>query len=300
MNRRIKQTLSYSMKNRSSSSSRVPDKRCVFSRIRHYSTSSNKSYEFDSFEDDSFGLNSLKRRSSSSKHLKGHLSKNNSSSSSCESEGDGQMRVLFLGAESVGKTSIIRQFLGKQFSSKHQPTLQEMYTGELDLGGSQLALRIEDTGSFFIHDFPAMADVSLKNSDGAVLVFDVNDPKSFEEISKLRDLVFSKRPSLPTVIVGNKIDLERKLPAKEIEFTVCLDWECGYVECSAWEEQGVDGVFRELAIQAKIMKKVPPENLGNIGRQKSFIKRMFRKEAKRESRYKNKENRDRERASGRI
>ena len=41
------------------------------------------------------------------------------------------------------------------------------------------------------------------------------------------------------MIVGNKTDLERKLPFEEIEGTVCLDWECGYAEASAYTGQGV-------------------------------------------------------------
>jgi small GTP-binding protein len=222
------------MKDRSLSGSRASERHLGFlRRVRHYSTSSNKSSDFDSLDDETVSVSSLRRRSSSGKQSKRNLTKN-ISNSSCDSEvfveNNKTFRVMFLGASSVGKTSIITQFLKNQFSSKHQETLQDMYNGELDLGGSSLLLSIEDTGSSFIQDFPAMAEVSLKNSDGVVLVFSVDDPKSFEDVSKLRDFIFSKQPSLPCVIVGNKTDLERNLPAREIEATVCLDWECGYAD----------------------------------------------------------------------
>ena len=65
----------------------------------------------------------------------------------------------------------------------HRPTLQEMYFGDLVLGGSQITLNIEDTGQNFVQEFPAMADISLKAADGLVLVFSVEDPKTFEEVS---------------------------------------------------------------------------------------------------------------------
>ena len=58
-----------------------------------------------------------------------------------------------------------------------------MYTGEIDLGGYQSILNIEDTGENFVHEFPAMAEVSLRAADGVVLVFCVSDPKTFEEVS---------------------------------------------------------------------------------------------------------------------
>ena len=182
----------------------------------------------------------------------------------------------------MGKTSLITQFLRREFTSKHQETLQEMYNGELDLGGSNLLLCIEDTGSSFIQDFPAMAEVSLNKSDGVVLVFSVDDPKSFEEVSKLRDFLFSKRPFLPCVIVGNKTDLERMLPAKEIEATVCLDWECGYAECSAREGAGVRGVFRELAVQAKICIKGEQKPECNFRRRQSILNKMLSTETQRD------------------
>ena len=135
------------MHKRSSSASRVSEKRLGFlRRVRNFSSSSSKSSDFDSLEDEN---------------------------SSCDSdvfvEINTTWRILFLGASSVGKTSIIKQFLRRQFSTKHKETLQEMYNGELDLGGSQLSLIIEDTGSSFIQDFPAMAEVSLCNSDGVIL-----------------------------------------------------------------------------------------------------------------------------------
>jgi hypothetical protein len=173
------------MKDRSSSASRASERHLGFlRRVRHYSTSSNKS-DFDSMDDETVGVSSMVRRSSSSKLSKRNLTKN-ISNSSCDSEvfleNNTTLRVMFLGGSSVGKTSIITQILRSEFSSKHKETLQDMYNGELDLGGSNLMLSIEDTGSSFIQDFPAMAEVSLTNSDAVVLVFSVDDPRSFEEV----------------------------------------------------------------------------------------------------------------------
>ena len=163
------------------------------------------------------------------------------------------LRIIFLGTSSVGKTSIINQFLGRILPTIYKPTLQQMFVGKLELGSSTLFLSIEDTGGSYIQDFPAMAKLSLDNSDAAVLVFSVDEPETFEEVSRLRDFLLSYCPSLPIVIVGNKIDKEWKLPAMEIEATVCLDWECGYVECNAREQ--VEKIFKELAVQAKIVQK---------------------------------------------
>ena len=87
---------------------------------------------------------------------------------------------------------------------------------------------------------------------------------------------------MPCVIVGNKTDLERMLPAKEIEATVCLDWECGYAECSAREGAGVRGVFRELAVQAKICIKGEQKPECHFRRRQLILNRMLSKETPRD------------------
>ena len=95
------------------------------------------------------------------------------------------------------------------------------------------------------------------------------------------------------MIVGNKTDLERKLPYEEIEATVCLDWDCGYAECSAMSGVGVEGVFKELANQARILSKgsdnaaqplpfVPQKQHASLKRH-SLVKRLFSREKLKES-----------------
>ena len=267
------------MENRSSSYSRTSIRRFGFARIRHSSTSS-KSSDFASSEEENNGINYIRRGRSNSKSLKGKLSRHISQS---EDRHERNMNVLVLGASSVGKTSIIKQFLGEEVSSKHKKTLQDIFHTEIKLGGTYLNLKIEDTGSSFIHEFPIMAELSLENCNVVALVYSIEDPQSFEEVSKMRDFLLSRHPSLAMVIVGNKTDLERKLPAMEIEATVCLDWDCGYVECSAWEERGVEEVFRELAMQARIIRKDALVQSEDLERKPSFIKKVFRKTTRRES-----------------
>ena len=224
---------------RSLSASRASER--LLKLVRNHSTTLSD----DNLGRKSTGSNKLLRKILSKKTRKGSIDDNEIN--------DNNFRIIFLGASSVGKTSIISQFLGGMFPSKYKQTLQDIFVGQLELGGSTLLLSIEDTGGSYIQDFPAMARLSLDNSDGAVLVFSVDEAETFEEVSRIRDFLLSYWPSMPMVIVGNKIDKERKLPAMEIEAMVCLDWECSYVECSARDR--VEEIFKEIASQAKIVQK---------------------------------------------
>ena len=86
------------------------------------------------------------------------------------------------------------------------------------------------------------------------------------------------------MIVGNKTDLERKLPFEEIEGTVCLDWECGYAEASAYTGQGVGQVFKELLRQSSsddfLPCSAPAE--GYPARKHSLARRLFSRENNKE------------------
>ena len=166
----------------------------IFGRRRNISSTSCRSTEFESLDEDTASgsegpvhWGSKTRNLSTSSRGSRIRNFQHQSTSSCDSGVFGDYpksyRILVLGPTSVGKTSIISQFLHHHFSTKYKPTLQEMYTGEIDLGGYQSILNIEDTGDNFVQEFPAMAEVSLRAADGVVLVFSVGDPKTFEEVS---------------------------------------------------------------------------------------------------------------------
>ena len=168
------------------------------------------------------------------------------------SRGRSNYRLLVMGANRVGKTSIISQFLYDQFNSWYKPTVEEMYRGEFEIGPRKLFLDIEDTSGSFACDFPAMVEVSLNAADAVLLVFAVNDKESFEQVALLRDVVIRCRGSdMPMVVAGNKTDLARSVDMVEMEAVVQCDWECGYVECSAKENDNIQAVFMELLSQVR-------------------------------------------------
>jgi len=196
------------------------------------------------------------RRSSIVSLLQRRMSRGQDSFDSCGSSGSegGKVvyRVVVLGSSKVGKTAIISQFLYDSFICGYKETVDEMYTGDFDVGGCELTLNIQDTGGSYVDEFPAMVEVSLASADAVLLVFSVADLHSFEEVSRIRDLVQSvKGEEVPIVVVGNKTDLPREISKEEVEATVMFDWENGYMECCAKDNINITDVFKELLNQAK-------------------------------------------------
>ena len=61
------------------------------------------------------------------------------------------------------------------------------------------------------------------------------------------------RPDIPIVVVGNKIDLDRKKEEQIFaDLVVECDWENGYVECSAKLNINVEKVFLQIFKQVNI------------------------------------------------
>ncbi len=118
-----------------------------------------------------------------------------------------------------------------------------------------------------------MRNVSLSSADAFVLVFSLADAASWEEVSRLRDMVLEVKTGsgggsgggggdtesatpeavVPMVVVGNKCDLEPDVdvPRDSLEAIVTFDWENGYVESSAKERRNINKIFKELLQQAK-------------------------------------------------
>ena len=74
---------------------------------------------------------------------------------------------------------------------------------------------------------------------------------------------------------------------------MCLDWECGYAECSALTGVGVEAVFRELMTQAKAMAKseecstnpapsIAAKQSASQLKRHSLVKRLFSREKTKE------------------
>ena len=190
-----------------------------------------------------------------------------SKSSSHESlDDDPACRLLFLGAGSVGKTSIIQKFLrgaskptgGRtERTERTERTVHEMYSANLNFAsGVNVSLSIEDTGANYSQNFPDMFVISIREANVVVLVYSVKDSASAEYISDLRETIVSKRPDLPIVVVGNMTEDERAvLSLQEMEAIACLDWEVGYTKCSARLDLNIQEVFREAVIQAGLVPR---------------------------------------------
>lgn len=173
-------------------------------------------------------------------------------------------KIVVMGAAKVGKSSLITQFLYSTFSPKYKRTVEEMHHGHFSVGGVNLTLDILDTSGSY--EFPAMRALSISSAEAFILVYDITDSGTFEEVKAIRQQIheIKSTTAVPIVIVGNKTDLAdddddiRQVSRGTTESMITVDWENGFVEASAKLNRNVSQIFKELLAQAKITYNLSP------------------------------------------
>lgn len=93
------------------------------------------------------------------------------------------LKIVITGDTPVGKTSILNRIVGEPFSMATQATINFSYLkSSITIDGVEVASLIYDTTG--MDKFCNMLRIFISNSDGCILVYDVTDKKSFENVKK--------------------------------------------------------------------------------------------------------------------
>lgn len=120
-----------------------------------------------------------------------------------------QLKILVLGDQGVGKTSFLDQFNNKKFNKNNKTTIgADFLKKKLELDDGRIAnLQMWDTAGQ--ERFQALCASFYRGSDCCVIVYDVNNPTSYQHIMQWRKAFLNagNEEGIPFVIIGNKIDL---------------------------------------------------------------------------------------------
>jgi Ras-related protein Rab-6A len=118
-------------------------------------------------------------------------------------------KIVFLGNQSVGKTTLISQYIYKQADEKYHPTIGiDFLSTKMEMNDREVRLQLWDTAGQ--ERFNSIIPNYTRDSFMAVVVFDVTNKSSFEQIDHwIKDLVRINDPEnkVKILVVGNKIDL---------------------------------------------------------------------------------------------
>ncbi|CAH2034488.1 unnamed protein product, partial [Iphiclides podalirius] len=161
--------------------------------------------------------------------------------------GTHNFKVVLLGEGCVGKTSLLLRYIEDKFNDKHLTTLQATFLNKkLNINGKRINLSIWDTAGQ--EKFHALGPIYYRNSNGAILVYDITDEDSFGKVKNwVKELKKMLGSDIVLIIAGNKIDLEheRTVPLEEAESYSAMVGAKHYYT-SAKLNQGVEELFLDL------------------------------------------------------
>lgn len=166
------------------------------------------------------------------------------------------IKCVLVGDIAVGKTSLRKRFVSETFSENYLATLGvDFATKTLNIDDRICELQIWDIAGQ--PNYYTVADRFLKNSDAAILVYDVGNQTSFEHLKDRIEKIKELHDQEPVfIIVGNKIDLQQPQMDPEMIDTYFKDLGFSYDEpiqtifTSAKTGENVEKIFRVLAKKA--------------------------------------------------
>ncbi|WFD41894.1 Ypt/Rab-type GTPase Rab7 [Malassezia psittaci] len=165
--------------------------------------------------------------------------------------------IEFNTCDSVGKTSLMNQYVNKRFSAAYKATIgADFLTREVVVDGRLVTIQLWDTAGQ--ERFQSLGVAFYRGADCCVLVYDVNSPKSFETLDSWRDeFLIQASPhdpdNFPFVVLGNKIDMEesKRVVSQKRAMTWCQSkGNIPYFETSAKEAINVEQAFQTIARNA--------------------------------------------------
>ncbi|KAJ1948900.1 GTPase Ryh1 [Linderina pennispora] len=159
-----------------------------------------------------------------------------------------KFKLVFLGEQSVGKTSIITRFMYDTFDTTYQATIGiDFLSKTMYLEDRTVRLQLWDTAGQ--ERFRSLIPSYIRDSSVAVVIYDITSHASFAQTSKwIEDVRAERGNEVVIVLVGNKTDLndKRQVSTEEGE-KKARDLNVMFMETSAKAGHNVKALFKKIA-----------------------------------------------------
>lgn len=157
-------------------------------------------------------------------------------------------KIVFLGNQSVGKTSIIHRFIYDSFDDSYQATIgidfmsQKMYVED-----KIIILNLWDTAGQ--ERFKSLIPSYIKDSAVAIVCYDVTSRESFDSVEKwIEDAKALRDDDVLLILAGNKADMvDRRQVSTEEGREYANKMNLLFFETSAKVGTNIKTLFNELA-----------------------------------------------------
>ncbi|MFX0123717.1 MAG: Rab family GTPase [Candidatus Hodarchaeota archaeon] len=155
-------------------------------------------------------------------------------------------KIISIGSNAVGKTSLIRRFTENTFEETYIETLGvDFAVKQVRLQNRYLEFKLFDTAGE--EKFGSLRPFYYRGAQGTIIVFDLTRRRTFDKLNEWLSHVYINCGTISSILVGNKNDLpDREVSMSEAE-KFASNKNLPYIETSAKTGDNVERMFTNLA-----------------------------------------------------
>lgn len=173
-------------------------------------------------------------------------------------------KIVFLGDQGVGKTSLITRFMYDTFDSHYAATIGiDFLSKTMYLDDKTIRLQLWDTAGQ--ERFRSLIPSYIRDSNVAIVVYDITNRDSFNDVQKWLDYIREERgKDVLIIMVGNKSDLKDKVVTSDEAEELSKKLGCNlFIETSSKNGYNVKKLFKKVAKMLPELKNEPTEQETN-------------------------------------
>ena len=174
-----------------------------------------------------------------------------------------KFKIIFLGDQSVGKSSILNRFSQDKFEPNYQATIGlDFHSKNATINGENVKLLLYDTAGQ--EKFRSLIPMYIRDANVIIVVYDVTVMDSFTHtnhwVTETEEL---RRQDAIFCLVGNKIDLsDKRVVTEEKGAAFAKSNDYLFAEVSAKDGTGIQELFYDIIFK-QIGKKFKIQGDGN-------------------------------------
>jgi len=173
------------------------------------------------------------------------------------SNSENEYKIVVLGGGGVGKSALTIRLVTDNFLDEYDPTIEDSYRKQVEIDGTTALLDILDTAGQ--EEFASMQDQWMREGKGFLLVYNITESSSFDEIPILRDKILRAKDvnKVPLVLAGNKVDLRNPKDKNQVTNDsgkeLAKKWAVPFFETSAKEKINNEECFFQVVREIRKM-----------------------------------------------
>jgi len=171
------------------------------------------------------------------------------------------IKLVVMGSGSVGKSTLVVQFVQHIFIEKYDPTIEDSYRTQYIYNDKIRYVEILDTAG--TEQFISMRDLYIKNGHAFILLYSTIAASSLQDLDAIYTQIVRIKDDIANIIAvvcGTKIDLvDDRVISTEAGEQFAKEHNCDHVELSSKTKVNINLPFDIMIAKVLAKHAIPPK-----------------------------------------